>query len=143
MASAGALTVVSQLFRRWTDRQSELDWGISGPRLHVLTLLAHAGPQTMGALASTLHVTPRAVTRLVDGLETQGYATRTPHPTDRRSIRVACTPTGAKIVAEFLPNHFAKVNQLLQGISPERLRTFLEVTTESGDRIGEELWPKE
>ncbi len=55
-----------------------------GTRVVLLSRLSDAGPCTMRDLASHLHVSPQAITGLVDGLEAEGVLTRERHATDRR-----------------------------------------------------------
>lgn len=44
-----------------------------------------------------------SVTSLLDSLEKRGYASRRPHPTDRRMIWVEPTDLGRQIADEFRP----------------------------------------
>ena len=55
--------------------------GISAPRLSVLSVLVFAGPMRIGALAATEQVEPPTMSRLVDGLQEDGYVRRDPTPT--------------------------------------------------------------
>ena len=55
-------------------------------QLGLLFLLAHSRePLTPGAAATALHITPGAVTQLVDPLRAAGLVETLPHPGDRRS----------------------------------------------------------
>jgi hypothetical protein len=58
--------------------------GLTDSRAHLLWQLQQRGPCTQRTLAADLHVTPRAITALVDGLVATGFVTREPHPSDRR-----------------------------------------------------------
>jgi DNA-binding MarR family transcriptional regulator len=58
---------------------------LSGPRMGVLFIVHHMGGIRMGDLAAKLHVAPRTVTDLVDGLERDGFLHRVPDPKDRRA----------------------------------------------------------
>lgn len=51
----------------------------------VLFIVHHSGGIRMGDLASKLHVAPRTVTDLVDGLERDGFLHRVPDSSDRRA----------------------------------------------------------
>ena len=55
-----------------------------GPRVALMAELADNGPATMRDLAAHLHVSPQAVTGIVDQLEAEGLLARERHPTDRR-----------------------------------------------------------
>jgi DNA-binding MarR family transcriptional regulator len=67
--------------------------------LRALNLLEH-GPLSAAALADQLSLTRTAVTALIDRLVHAGYASRTPDPIDRRSIRVALEPATWRAFAD-------------------------------------------
>ena len=50
--------------------------GISAPRLSALSVLVFAGPRRVGELAEAEQVEPPTMTRLVDGMERDGYVVR-------------------------------------------------------------------
>lgn len=54
-----------------------------------------AGPRSMREVSELLHVAPRTVTDLIDGLEAHGLVTRRPHPSDRRVTLLQLTEEGA------------------------------------------------
>lgn len=54
-------------------------------------------PVRPARLAEILHVTPRAVTDVVDGLSQAGFVTVSPDPDDRRAKLVSLTPKGRTI----------------------------------------------
>src|SRR5215467_5251516 len=68
--------------------------GLTESRAHLVWQLAQRGPCTQATLAADLHVTPRTITALVDGLVETGFVTREPHPTDRRATLVTFTERG-------------------------------------------------
>ena len=62
--------------------------------LHFLIVAGHREElSTPGALAAHLRISSAATTKLLDRLERDGHITREPHPTDRRALSVAITPT--------------------------------------------------
>jgi DNA-binding MarR family transcriptional regulator len=70
-----------------------------GPaRLSALSVLL-SGPKTMSELAEAEQVRLPTMTRIVSGLEGLGLARRVPHPSDRRSVRVEMTESGAETIA--------------------------------------------
>ena len=71
---------------------------IGGPPSIVKTLfhLAPDDPVAMRDLADHFGCDASYITELVDGLEEQGFATRQPHPSDRRVRTVVLTEKGAK-----------------------------------------------
>ncbi|MFF5719130.1 MarR family transcriptional regulator [Streptomyces buecherae] len=70
--------------------------GITPAQARLLRTVAlyDAEPPRMADLAARLEVVPRAVTTLVDALETNGVVRRVPDPTNRRVIRIELTDAG-------------------------------------------------
>ena len=72
--------------------------GLSVAKIGLLRHLAEAeGPITLGQLAERLACVKSNVTQLVDRLEADGLARRTPDPDDRRSIRAVITDKGRQM----------------------------------------------
>src|SRR6202045_4204984 len=86
------LLVTVLLSRDMTDGLARM--GLTEARAHLVWELQARGPCTQRALASALHVTPRAVTALVDGLVETGFVTREPYAGDRRATLVTFTEMG-------------------------------------------------
>jgi DNA-binding MarR family transcriptional regulator len=78
-----------------TGRRREVSdaLGISFARARALRRLARR-PMSMGEFAAALGIDPPNATVVVDDLESQGLARRTPHPTDRRAKVVEVTRKG-------------------------------------------------
>jgi DNA-binding MarR family transcriptional regulator len=74
--------------------------GISAPRLSALSVLVFVGPMRIGELAHLEQVEPPTMTRLVDGLERDGYVTRSPDPDDARAVTVEPTTLGRDALVE-------------------------------------------
>lgn len=60
----------------------------------MLLYLSRKGSLPLGKMGVRLQVHPTSVTNLIDGLERIGYATRTPHPSDRRTTLATITVLG-------------------------------------------------
>jgi DNA-binding MarR family transcriptional regulator len=73
--------------------------GLSLPAYKLLRELSR-GERSMRELSDVLHVSPRTVTDMVDGLESRNQVERRPHPTDRRITLVHLTDTAAKGLTE-------------------------------------------
>ena len=65
--------------------------GVNRSDYSALEALDAHGPLTPGQLGSLLTLTSGAVTALIDRLERLGWASRNPHPNDRRKVVVALT----------------------------------------------------
>jgi DNA-binding MarR family transcriptional regulator len=70
--------------------------GLTFPRYEALMLLFYSrrGSLPLGKIGDRLQVHRTSVTNLIDGLERLGYATRTAHPTDRRTTLAEITASG-------------------------------------------------
>jgi DNA-binding MarR family transcriptional regulator len=120
--------------------------GLTEARAHLLWELQARGPCTQRALASALHVTPRAITALVDGLAETGFVTREPCAADRRAILVTFTELGRVTAQALADGHRELARQLFADMPAEvfdgfdtglshvvnRLRTALAEKAQSG-----------
>jgi DNA-binding MarR family transcriptional regulator len=61
-------------------------------------VVVYAGPLAIGALAAAEGVAAPTMTRLVDGLEHDGYVRRRRDPADARGVLVEATPAGKRIL---------------------------------------------
>lgn len=107
----------------------------SVPRMGLLRVLAEEGPQIMSALSDRLEVTPRNITVLVDGLEAEGLARRTPHPDDRRATIVELTETGREMIAGAFSTHVDRVAQVFEGLTQREQATLLKLITKVTDEL--------
>jgi DNA-binding MarR family transcriptional regulator len=119
----------------------ERESGLTAPRIHVLWLLGMSGPSTQQALAEALHVSPRNVTGLVDGLVGSGHVTREPHPADRRATLVTPTAAGEATIHELVESHAELARDLFGDVPQGRLEAFestLDQTIATFARLMEE-----
>ena len=68
--------------------------GLNVNESQAISYLLSRGPLGQSDLAELLGMTTGSVTALVDRLEQRGYATRTPHPSDRRRVTVQLSSSG-------------------------------------------------
>jgi DNA-binding MarR family transcriptional regulator len=90
--------------------------GLTESRAHLLWELQQRGPCTQRTLAAALHVTPRTITALVDGLVSTGFVTREPHPSDRRATLVTFTARGHAAARALADGHRQLARQLFAGL---------------------------
>ena len=85
----------------WYGRVGRQFGPLTRSQRRILHLLARTDGLKVGDVAEQLGLTPAGATRMVDKLETLGYAYRfrTPHE-DQRRVYVAPTPTGLTALAE-------------------------------------------
>jgi DNA-binding MarR family transcriptional regulator len=92
--------------------------GTTPARARLLAALQCQGSRKMNELGEELDVTPRNVTKLVDGLEAEGLVARKPHPTDRRATLVCLTDRGALVGKESALADYAAAAWLYQQLGP-------------------------
>lgn len=95
--------------------------GISAPRLSVLSVLVFVGPMRIGELAHAEQVEPPTMTRLVDGLERDGYVARAPDPEDARAVQVRATARGTRALKRGRAMRVDALASALKGLSPDEL----------------------
>ncbi|MEA3065155.1 MAG: hypothetical protein QOJ27_1601, partial [Sphingomonadales bacterium] len=80
---------------RMVRREDRLT-GISPPRLSALSVLVFAGPMSLAELAAAEEVRAPTMSRIVEGLVTDGLASREVDPANRRKVRIAATEEGRR-----------------------------------------------
>jgi DNA-binding MarR family transcriptional regulator len=107
-------------FLRRVAREDEAG-GISPARLSALSVVVYAGPLTLGDLAGAEHVKPPTMTKIVAGLEEDGYVRRTAGTADRRVTEVRATPKGRRALERARARRLALVRSGLVGLSRAEL----------------------
>jgi DNA-binding MarR family transcriptional regulator len=95
--------------------------GISAPRLSALSVLVFGGALRIGALADIEQVEPPTMTRLVDGMERDGYVRRGPDPEDRRAVVVQATAKGTRALQKGRAQRIAALAADIRTLSPGQL----------------------
>src|SRR5919204_5288215 len=88
--------------------------GVSPARLSALSVLVFAGPKTMTELAEAERVRLPTMSRLVAGMEDEDLVKRTPHASDGRSVRIAATTRGRRILQRARERRLARLVELLE-----------------------------
>jgi DNA-binding MarR family transcriptional regulator len=81
-----------------TLRREDDGSGLSAPRLSALSVIVFGGPTSLAALAAAEQVKPPTMSRIVDALVEGGLVTRIAKPGDRRSVEIAATPEGVRLL---------------------------------------------
>jgi len=136
--AAGELrALVGRLSRRL--RQTSVVGEMTLSQASVLSLLEREGAATPGILATREHISPQSMGAILISLEALGLVSRTPDPTDGRSLVISLTEAGLQAVqgarrqreerlARALADHFtAEEQQVLIAALPllERLARLL------------------
>lgn len=97
-------------------------FGLNSAGFDVLaTLRRHGAPYALspGALMDSMMITSGTVTNRIDQLEKAGLVSREPNPEDRRSMIVALTPQGLKLIDEAVTAHVENQHRILSPLSPD------------------------
>jgi DNA-binding MarR family transcriptional regulator len=97
------------------------DTALTPARTHLLWELNRLGPSTQQTLATTLKVSPRNITGLVDALEAAGFVIRRSHPRDRRAILVTLTEQGSQTIAEMAQERAQIASALIASLSSDQV----------------------
>ena len=108
--------------------------GLSAARLSALSVLVFGGPTTVGALARAEQVSAPTMSRLLSGLERDGFVVREADEEDARAVRVRATAKGTRVLQQGRQRRVAELVDLLEGLSPEELRT-LRSASELMERV--------
>ena len=96
-----AVTSIMRAHQILTARLNEAlaPYNLTFPRYEALMLLYYSrtGSLPLGKMGDRLQVHRTSVTNLMDGLEREGLAERSPHPTDRRTTLGTITPRGRDV----------------------------------------------
>ena len=77
-------------------------YNVSHTEYRVLALLFFSHGCEPSVIADKLMILRQTMTKVVDSLETKGYAVRTVHPYDRRKLFINLLPEGKRIARELL-----------------------------------------
>ncbi len=95
--AAGELRAqLGRLTRRLRQTSSVGDITLS--QASVLSLLEREGPATPGMLATKERISPQSMGTIIVALEGLGLVSRTPDPTDKRSLVISLTEAGIQAV---------------------------------------------
>lgn len=122
---ASPMGIVARISRlaRILDRQVEdgyADYGLNTAQFGVLAALRRAGAPyclTPTSLYNSLLVSSGAMTNRLERLTASGYVRRIPDPSDGRSILVALTPKGKRLIDRVVAKHYDLERELLASLS--------------------------
>ncbi len=97
--------------------------GLSAARLSALSVLVFGGPTTVGGLARAEHVSAPTMSRLVSGLERDGFVVREAAEDDARAVRVRATPKGRRTLVQGRERRVTELVHLLEDVSADEVRT--------------------
>lgn len=119
------LRLTRRLHRSQKRQLESADIAITPAQSRLLRTVAHYDePPRMADLAARLEVVPRAVTSLVDGLETSGCVRRVPDPSSRRVTRIELTDTGRATLRALRSARRAAAEDILAPLTAEQREVF-------------------
>jgi MarR family 2-MHQ and catechol resistance regulon transcriptional repressor len=133
--------------RRSLSAQLEAEHGLTVNDFEALLRLAHAedGRMRRVDLAEELMLTASGVTRLLEGLEAEGFVERAACASDRRVVYAVITERGREKLDTAADSHIAAVNTLFEERFDEQelaqLTELLGRLPGAGDATGEECAP--
>lgn len=91
----------------------------------LISLVIHMdGTSSNPADLSKFHgVKPATVTRLLDGLERDGFIERNHDLQDRRKINVRLTKKGEVFMLDFMPKHYELISSTMNGLNDKQIST--------------------
>jgi DNA-binding MarR family transcriptional regulator len=98
------------------------EYGLNQAQFGVLAALRRAGPPyclSPTALYNSLLISSGAMTNRLDRLTAAGYVRRVPDASDGRSLLVALTPEGKRLIDRLLVDHYENEHRLLATLSPD------------------------
>ena len=102
--------------------------GLTYAQARVLRLVAHEGRALrMADLAAPLDVVPRSVTTMVDALESAGLVARHADPGDRRSVLVALSDEGRRLLDRLEAARRDSAEEVFGGLDALQRKRLLEL----------------
>jgi DNA-binding MarR family transcriptional regulator len=121
---ANALRVsITRLSRR---QRAQRAGSLSGTELAALGAVDRHGEMTPRELAEHEKVQPPSMTRVIASLEAQGLLRRSPHPRDRRRVRLALTDQGRTLLKAERRRKEAWLAQQLMKLTAQERETLRE-----------------
>jgi DNA-binding MarR family transcriptional regulator len=102
------------------------DCGLSLPGYKLMRALENSDC-SMREVSEVLHVSPRTVTDMIDGLEARGLVARCPHPADRRVTLLRLTPDGRRQLAAAAARAEESHNGAVGGLSEHEQQTLQQL----------------
>jgi DNA-binding MarR family transcriptional regulator len=120
-------SIAIRLLRRL--READAETGLGPARLSALSVLVFGGPCSLQELASAEQVTAPTMSKVVAGLEADGFVARAASPSDRRSIVLRPTRRGEQVLKRGRARRLAHFEDLLKDASPVELQTLDEAAS--------------
>lgn len=112
------------------DRRLFGRYDLSSPRFYALSHIAATPGVSLSQLSDYMFCDKSNVTRIIRGLEQEGYLQRQPHETDGRSLRLYLTEKGTAVYQAVATAHHDSIQRRLHLLNqPERQQLETQLTT--------------
>lgn len=122
-----ATTAVVQRMMHACLQRSFDEIGVAPSQLQVLLLIRRRQPVSLKVLASNLHLTPGAITQLVEGAVKSGYVIRSESNEDRRITDVSLTEAGVAVCKLLEHKKQRLLTKVVADLDDNELAIFLRV----------------
>lgn len=113
----------------------QMDVPLTPEQFMLIDLLWNQGEMTQQQLADQLQKDKNSVTKLVDAIERKGFVIRKPNIHDRRANILVLTEKANQLKPGAKQKGISILDQMLEGISEEELRTFLVTLHKLNDNM--------
>lgn len=103
-------------------KRSELTSGLTSERLSILSLLVNFGSKTVNEIAEVEQVSAPAITRIVKGLEKDGYVIKAKSKTDQRVVFVSATRKTKMLLQQIKQESMVSLKNKLNTFSDSELQ---------------------
>lgn len=103
------------------DRRFLGDYSLSVPRYYALVHIAAEPGLSPSRLSNRMFCDKSNITRLLQGLEAEGYIERRAHESDGRLHRIYLSPMGQQLQQQIQTEHQAYVQQRLVGLTADQV----------------------
>jgi len=118
--AANLHSVSIRMLRKLRHEDEEI--GLSQPRLSALSVVVFAGPLSLAELAAAEQVKPPTMSRIVEALVEDRLVTRDAVPEDRRSVRIAATEKGRRLMEPGRERRVQALSERLVGLASSERR---------------------
>ena len=114
-------------------RQSNI--GLTPEQFLLIDVLWNQGPMSQQKMADTIRKDKNSITKLADALEKKGLVTRMRDVNDKRSNKLCLTQKAEELKSEAKEAGISMLDKMLQGISEEELKSFLDTLGKMTDNM--------
>jgi DNA-binding MarR family transcriptional regulator len=116
----------SDLHDIWTHALDDLGTTLPPGQLRALLTIDRHHALTLNTLATHLHSSTSATSRLCDRLHQADLITRTPAPTDRRAIIIQLSPAGTRLIRWARHQRRTTLAHILNAMPPNDRQALLQ-----------------